>query len=96
MRILFTEEAQTISAGVLPIIAGGAIGAGVYAATQTVNNEPITIKGISIATGFGAMTGGLGSAAASAAGGGIVGNAAWRPGLAAINSAGQTIAKNKS
>lgn len=39
-----------------------------------------------------AITGGIGGTAVKATGGGLVGNAVWRPGFGAINAAGQAIA----
>ena len=41
--------------------------------------------GAFLSAGAGAVTGGLGGAAIKAAGGGIVGNIAWRPGFTGLS-----------
>lgn len=81
-------------AALWPFLLGALFGGGTYAGGQLYREEEITPTGTAVAMGFGAATGGMGSVLAGAAGGGIVGNAVWRPGFAAINTAGQLIAQD--
>lgn len=95
MNILNKLEIQEVSGGLVffaPLLWGSVIGLGSYMANKAMNKELMTYKGAAVASGFGAVTGGVGGAAAGAAGGGIIGNVVWRPGMVAINSAGQAIA----
>lgn len=55
----------------------------------------MTFKSAAIATGSGALTGGVGGKLITAAGGGIAGNIAWRPGFMGLNSPIQHIANQK-
>lgn len=95
MKVLSSEEINKVHGGVWQAVGGAAIGLGAYAYNSHRANRPMTLSGAATAIGFGAMTGGLGGAAVRAAGGGIVGNVAWRPGFAAINASGQGIAAQR-
>lgn len=92
MRLLNLDEVNNTNGGFFNFIASALIGYAIYALKKDYHNEPITLPGAITATAFGGVTGGLGGLAAEAAGGGIVGAIAWRPGFIAINSAGQAIA----
>lgn len=92
MQILTAGEIVSVNGGFISFIVGSAIGLIAYAINKHSHEEPMTIPGAATAAGFGAVTGGIGSMAVGAAGGGIIGNIVWRPGFAAINAAGQAIA----
>lgn len=97
MKIMNQEEIDLISGGFtfLPFIAGTVINLVAYAIQKKVKHEEMTPQGIAISAATGALTGGVGTAAVKAAGAGLAGNIAWRPGFIAINQAGQLIAQDK-
>ena len=95
MKEISKNEINNVSGGFLNFIIGTAIGLIAYSINKRKHGEPMTISGATTAAGFGAMTGGFGGLAARAAGGGLIGNLAWRPGFMAVNAAGQAIASEK-
>lgn len=66
-------------------VGGGAVGAGIYAYNNWQNNRPITWQGLAYSAGTGALVGAGGAALIARAGGGVLGNVAWRPSMAATN-----------
>lgn len=96
MREIYDAECKVVNGGIWAIVGrfvlGSIIGLGGYALKKKHNDEPMTPEGAATAASFGAVTGGVGGTLAKAAGGGIVGNVAWRPGMLAVNAAGQAIA----
>ncbi len=97
MKELNHQEIQQASGGFtfMPFIIGSLINLITYTAVKKYKHEEITAQGMCVSAATGALTGGLGTACAGAAGGGLIGNAVWRPGFVAINAAGQGIAQEK-
>ncbi|MFI4937102.1 MAG: hypothetical protein ACHQJ6_01150 [Candidatus Berkiellales bacterium] len=95
MRQLNDNEVLVVNGGIFNFAASALIGYAVYALKKDYQNEPKTLQGALTAAGFGGVTGGLGGLAAEAAGGGMIGSLAWKPGFTAINMAGQAIATKK-
>lgn len=93
------EVLTKINGGFWPVVARFAAGSTVsflgYAFNKHQEQEPMTPQGAATAATFGAVAGGIGGAAVSAAGGGVVANLVWRPGFMAINAAGQAIAQEQ-
>lgn len=87
MRILSQQEIQKTQGAVWPVVgraAGGAlVGAGMHAGENYIADRPLT-EGI----GYAAAVGAIGNAATGKlvqlSGGGWPSNAAWRPGMMAI------------
>lgn len=92
MQILNSDEVSQINGGIGNFIIGTVIGLVTYAIDKHNQHEPMTLPGAATAAGFGALTGGLGSARLEIAGGGIVANIVWKPGFLAINASKQEIA----
>ncbi|KAF1013660.1 MAG: hypothetical protein GAK29_04704 [Acinetobacter bereziniae] len=63
---------------VIPIVGGALLGVGGYALNRSITNKPWEPVGAVTSAGIGAVTGGIGGAGTSLAGGGIAGNIAWR------------------
>ena len=88
LRELSSKEIELVSGGVGPIVVGAIMGAGGYIYK---NGSESTLTGIVAAAGIGAVTGGVQGALIKAAGGGLIGNIAWRPGMAGINYGAQQV-----
>lgn len=95
MKVIDQENTKYITGGFANFAFGGAVGLGMYIWNHRHNISSMTFKGAAIATGSGAITGGVGGKLITAAGEGIVGNIAWRPGLMGVNSSMQHIANQK-
>lgn len=63
---------------IIPIVGGALLGVGGYALNRSITNKPWEPVGAVTSAGIGAVTGGIGGAGTSLAGGGIAGNIAWR------------------
>ncbi|HGO5850055.1 TPA: hypothetical protein ACK3J3_001358 [Mannheimia haemolytica] len=95
MNVIKLENTKCVTGGFANFAFGGAIGLGMYVWNHRHDLHSMTFKGAALATGSGAITGGIGGKLISAVGGGIVGNVAWRPGLTGLNSSIQHIANRK-
>ena len=92
LAALSEQEMRETEGAVWNFVFGGLTGFGMHAIQHRHN---MTWRSAAIATGTGALTGGVGGALIRASGGGLVGNLAWRPNIFAAN-AGFGIVNNPS
>ena len=85
-----TAVGTAATTGVGPYVLGATVGATAYSVGQYHNDQPITATGLTIAAGFGAVSG-LGVALGKATGSGV-GQALWQANFVPISAAGQSIA----
>jgi len=82
LAALSQQEMRETEGAWMNFAIGGAIGFGAHALSHGRN---MTFRSAAIATGTGALTGGVGGALIRASGGGFAGNVAWRPNMLATN-----------
>jgi len=82
VAVLSPQEMEETKGAVWNFVFGGAMGFGAHAIQHRRN---MTWRSAAIATGTGALTGGVGGALIRASGGGIAGQVAWRPNMLATN-----------
>lgn len=92
MNILTEYDVSIIAGGVdqrigpAGAIVGAAVGAAAHQGIHLATHGTLApIKTTLAAAGVGALTGLTGGALVAASGGGLAGNLAWRPGMAALN-----------
>lgn len=95
MKELTQLEISQVSGGALPGYANLVIGGGSGVASNVINNkargEEVTAPGLITSFATGLFLGSAGGAAIKAAGGGVAGNVAWRPGFIGLNALLQRI-----
>ena len=85
MKVLSNEQVNNVTGGFFNFAFGAGVGLGGYRWSHNFNFKEMSWGGAFLSAGAGAVTGGLGGAAIKAAGGGIVGNIAWRPGFTGLS-----------
>lgn len=96
MKVLSNEQVNNVTGGFANFAFGAGVGLIGYMWSHDFNFKEMSWSGAVLATGTGAITGGLGGAAIKAAGGGIAANVAWRPGFVGLNFGVQkAISSNK-
>lgn len=95
MKELTQLEIAQVSGGVLSEYTNLALGGGAGVVSNVINNksrgEEVTAPGLITSFATGLFLGGAGGAAIKAAGGGVAGNIAWRPGFIGLNALLQRI-----
>lgn len=85
LAALSQQEMKETEGAFVNFAIGGLAGFGTYALSNWYRGRPITWQGSLYSIGTGALTGGVGGALIRASGGGVIGNIAWRPNIAASN-----------